>query len=508
MESTFRIHIARNNLMRMGIRLVLMALILAIVVHTTVLAQGTAFTYQGRLQDGGAPASGIYDLRFRLAADSQGNTYIGNPIIVDGQSITNGLFMALLDFGPVFSGPRLWLEVDVKTNGAAGYTILNPLQALTPSPYAVTAGNLTGDLPTAQLTGTVASTQLAGTYSNAVTFSNPGNNFAGAFNGDGNGLNSLNADNLAGGSVPDGRLGPNVARTNQVWLIGGNSGTTAGPDFLGTSDGRKLLIRGSFVGIGRTNPITASEFFGIDAPGLGYGGMYVDMTNSNSKPFYGYGLGGLATAWHYLDGTDGNKWKLNIGGADRITVTPGGQIGINTNSPVSALQVNGTISATYLNSTDTNVTSGITGVMVKQFDNNLRTAGAAALNSFAANACGFINSGPTCASPENVGQIGWGGSTSRSGGLPSGGSAEHWYTLSWATSGANYHPHIYLSSGAAYYTFDVCLDCNGTFIIIGSQNWETTSTITVPPGTAAYIRVRPYTANPTCQTFTVVFQNG
>jgi len=25
---------------------------------------GTAFTYQGRLSDGGAPASGIYDLRF------------------------------------------------------------------------------------------------------------------------------------------------------------------------------------------------------------------------------------------------------------------------------------------------------------------------------------------------------------------------------------------------------------------------------------------------------------
>jgi hypothetical protein len=30
---------------------------------TPVVAQGTAFTYQGRLNDGASPATGIYDLR-------------------------------------------------------------------------------------------------------------------------------------------------------------------------------------------------------------------------------------------------------------------------------------------------------------------------------------------------------------------------------------------------------------------------------------------------------------
>jgi hypothetical protein len=30
------------------------------------LAQGTAFTYQGRLNNGGSPASGLYDLRFTI----------------------------------------------------------------------------------------------------------------------------------------------------------------------------------------------------------------------------------------------------------------------------------------------------------------------------------------------------------------------------------------------------------------------------------------------------------
>jgi len=33
---------------------------------TIVRAQGTAFSYQGRLNDGGNPASGTYDLTFSL----------------------------------------------------------------------------------------------------------------------------------------------------------------------------------------------------------------------------------------------------------------------------------------------------------------------------------------------------------------------------------------------------------------------------------------------------------
>ena len=35
---------------------------------STVHAQGTAFTYQGRLNDGVNPAGGIYDLRFTIYA--------------------------------------------------------------------------------------------------------------------------------------------------------------------------------------------------------------------------------------------------------------------------------------------------------------------------------------------------------------------------------------------------------------------------------------------------------
>ena len=105
----------------------------------STFAQGTAFTYQGRLNVNGSPANGTYDFRFRLSSDSQGNNYIGSPVLADGKTVAEGLFTVTLDFGPVFNGSNVWLEVDVRTNGGPGYSALAPLQALTPAPMALYA---------------------------------------------------------------------------------------------------------------------------------------------------------------------------------------------------------------------------------------------------------------------------------------------------------------------------------------------------------------------------------
>src|ERR1700690_2744336 len=48
---------------------------------STVHAQGTAFTYQGRLNDGVNPAGGIYDLRFTIYdSTNQPGTVISGPV--------------------------------------------------------------------------------------------------------------------------------------------------------------------------------------------------------------------------------------------------------------------------------------------------------------------------------------------------------------------------------------------------------------------------------------------
>lgn len=65
----------------------------------------------------------------------------------------------------------------------------------------------------------------------------------GAFTGSGAGLTSLSAANLSSGTVPEARLGGEIARTNQVWLSGGNASTVPGTSFLGTTDNQPLEVR-------------------------------------------------------------------------------------------------------------------------------------------------------------------------------------------------------------------------------------------------------------------------
>src|SRR5947209_17844144 len=69
------------------------------------LAQGSAFTYQGRLNNGGNSASGLYDMAFSLFSASNGVGQVGNTLTNTGTPVNNGEFTALLDFGPcIFTG--------------------------------------------------------------------------------------------------------------------------------------------------------------------------------------------------------------------------------------------------------------------------------------------------------------------------------------------------------------------------------------------------------------------
>ncbi len=163
------------------------------------LAQGTAFTYEGRLNDTGQPANGLYDLRFTVYdSPTLADTPVGGPLTNSATGVTNGLFSVTLDFGSgVFTGPGRWLEIAARTNSAGAFITLTPRQALTAAPYAIMANassNLLGTLPAVQLTGTVPTTVLTGTYSGQLTFNNPLNHLC----GDGSCLTGVNAAFLDG----------------------------------------------------------------------------------------------------------------------------------------------------------------------------------------------------------------------------------------------------------------------------------------------------------------------
>src|ERR1035438_10211376 len=105
-------------------------------------AQGTAFTYQGQLQDNGTPASGTYDLTFSLFNTNTTGVAIAGPVTNNAVIVTNGLFTVLINFGSgVFTGATNWLQIGVETNGVNTFTTLSPRQQLTPVPYAIYAPN-------------------------------------------------------------------------------------------------------------------------------------------------------------------------------------------------------------------------------------------------------------------------------------------------------------------------------------------------------------------------------
>lgn len=191
---------------------------------STAHAQGTLFTYQGRLNDGGAPANGTnYGMVFYLYDAPTNGNLLGNEGIVS-VSVSNGLFTVPLDFGGVFDGNPRWLEISVQKNGG-GFTTLAPRQQITPTPYAVfanTASNLSGSLPAAQLNGPIANGNLpaSATFAGTVT--------ANYFSGSGAGVTNVNAATVGG-----------LAASN-FWQVGGNN--VAGGQFIGSTNNQPMEI--------------------------------------------------------------------------------------------------------------------------------------------------------------------------------------------------------------------------------------------------------------------------
>jgi hypothetical protein len=106
---------------------------------STAQAQGTtAFTFQGRLNTTGGPATGSYDMTFAIYDANVAGDLIAGPITNSAVSVSNGLFTVALDFGSgVFTGTNYWVQMAVSPAGANTFSTLVPRQQLTPAPYSI-----------------------------------------------------------------------------------------------------------------------------------------------------------------------------------------------------------------------------------------------------------------------------------------------------------------------------------------------------------------------------------
>lgn len=71
----------------------------------------------------------------------------------------------------------------------------------------------------------------------------------------------------------------------------------------------------NFVGVGRNFRISGNEVFGVRYNGAAndYGGMYVETSNANGWPFYGYATNGSFRAWTYYNGSTNDWFLYNAG---------------------------------------------------------------------------------------------------------------------------------------------------------------------------------------------------
>jgi hypothetical protein len=101
--------------------------------------QTTSFVYQGKLQDAGVAANGAYQFQFKLYDAASGGNQIGEPAVDLPATVTNGIFAVNLDFGAAsFNGAARFLEIGVRLSGSGQpYTVLNPRQPVSSTPYAV-----------------------------------------------------------------------------------------------------------------------------------------------------------------------------------------------------------------------------------------------------------------------------------------------------------------------------------------------------------------------------------
>jgi hypothetical protein len=246
-------------------------LLLASLLPQAAQAQGTAFTYQGRLMESNAPANGTFEFEFSLYDRAAAGSNLGT-LTLEETPVTNGLFTVVLDFGadPFSGGASRWLEIYARNDGAGGTgVLLTPRQRIFATPYAIMAGqaasattatsatNLIGTLPAGQLAGQITALQLAdgsitdqhvsptaaiadtklGTIATAGKVANSATtatsaissntivmrNAAGSFQastiqatagflGNGANISGLNAANIATGTLDDARLSANVTR--------------------------------------------------------------------------------------------------------------------------------------------------------------------------------------------------------------------------------------------------------------------------------------------------------
>jgi hypothetical protein len=122
-----------------------------------------SFTYHGSLQDAGQAANGNYDLELTLYSQRSGGAVLAGPVTVSGVPVTDGNFVATVDFGPMAPlAGQGWVDVRVKAAGDPAFTMLDDRSPVAPEGTCPGAWSLDGNagIPSGSYLGTADNTEV------------------------------------------------------------------------------------------------------------------------------------------------------------------------------------------------------------------------------------------------------------------------------------------------------------------------------------------------------------
>jgi len=272
----------------MRIRLVTGCLVVLLAVSASwAQPVGTAFTYQGQLNNGVSPANGSFNMVFKLFSVSSGGTQLASQTL-PGVSVTDGLFTVQLNFGAgVFDGNKRWLDVTV--NGSP----LVPRQELTAVPYAhyaLNADRLDGLNSTSFLQAVPVPLSLTGSGAHVINAQNTSPDSGAAVQG----LTTAAFGTTVGGrfeSASDEGIGVLGVATTTM-----NNGYTSGVHGQAASSigrgvfGRATHTNGENYGVwGETASTSGRGVYGLATAATGFTyGMWAQSNSTSGRGVYGY----------------------------------------------------------------------------------------------------------------------------------------------------------------------------------------------------------------------------
>jgi hypothetical protein len=339
-----------------------------VVLSNGVVAQTTTFTYQGKLTDNGSPATGSYQMEFKLFNAVSGGSQLGGTLADIPVTAAGGVFAVQLDFGASpFTGAGTWLEIGVRHNSGEVYSVL-PREQITSSPFAIrtlSAASADVALDSQKLGGVAASQYLTTANVGTSAIRNQVGQQAGAgFNIDGNG--AIAGSLGIGTQAPNGKLSiANApAWTTDVWggaielqngaAVGWQANASSQRQGIGHTNAGLMFFRTlSDIGSTANGPIYDMKLDNSGRLGIGAIGLNTALT-SQIEVFAQNGLGingfqpylslrdtAASSKESFVQGVNGDVVLLTNGRQSLQLKDVSGNIGIGTATPAHRLDING-----------------------------------------------------------------------------------------------------------------------------------------------------------------------